>query len=289
MITKKADLHCHSIYSDGGDTPEQITEKAEKNNIEILALTDHDNIDGSKKIVAIPNKKVYRYSGVELTAKATKGRKHILGINIDLENPELNSRLKEMREASIYNIFLYIDLLKKDHGIYIPQTKIDELLNLKGNIGRPQLALILIDLGYCKTVEEAFQMYLIDVYEKVRSVKKGLTTEEAVSLIVNARGVASLAHPSTLKMNREELKKELIYLKSLGLSCIEAYHSNEPEEARAYYLELAQELDLMISGGTDYHGIAVKPDIELGAGRNNNTIITASQLTLTKNIKSRYM
>lgn len=289
MITKKADLHSHSIYSDGSDSPEQIVRRAEKNKIGIIALTDHDNIDGSKEIVRVKSNNVYIYSGVELTAKATKGRRHIIGINIDLENSELNSTLKEMRDASIYNMLLYIDLLKKDHGIFIPQFKIDQLLNLKGNIGRPQLALILIDLGYCKTVEEAFNKYLIDVYEKVRAVKKGLTKEEAISLIVNAGGIASLAHPSTLKMTKEELKKELIYLKSLGLSCIEAYHSNEPAEARAYYLELAQELDLMISGGTDYHGFAVKPDIELGSGRNNNTIIEASQLTLIKNVKSRYM
>lgn len=289
MITKKADLHSHSIYSDGSDSPEQIVRRAEKNKIGIIALTDHDNIDGSKEIVRVKSNDVYIYSGVELTAKATKGRRHIIGINIDLENSELNTTLKEMRDASIYNMLLYIDLLKKDHGIFIPQFKIDQLLNLKGNIGRPQLALILIDLGYCKTVEEAFNKYLIDVYEKVRAVKKGLTKEEAISLIVNAGGIASLAHPSTLKMTKEELKKELIYLKSLGLSCIEAYHSNEPAEARAYYLELAQELDLMISGGTDYHGFAVKPDIELGSGRNNNTIIEASQLTLIKNVKSRYM
>lgn len=289
MITKKADLHSHSIYSDGSDSPEQIVRRAEKNNIGVIALTDHDNIDGSKEIVKIKSKSVYIYSGVELTAKATKGRQHILGINVDLENPELNSTLKEMRDNSIYNMLLYIDLLKKDHGIFIPQFKIDQLLNLKGNIGRPQLALILIDLGYCKTVEEAFNKYLIDVYEKVRSVKKGLTKEEAVSLIVNAGGVASLAHPNTLKMTKEELRKELLYLKSLGLSCIEAYHSNEPEEARAYYLELAKELDLMISGGTDYHGFEVKPDIELGSGRNNNTILEESQLTLIKNVKSRYM
>ena len=289
MITKKADLHSHSIYSDGSDSPEQIVRRAEKNKIGIIALTDHDNIDGSKEIVRVKSNNVYIYSGVELTAKATKGRRHIIGIDIDLENSELNSTLKEMRDASIYNMLLYIDLLKKDHGIFIPQFKIDQLLNLKGNIGRPQLALILIDLGYCKTVEEAFNKYLIDVYEKVRAVKKGLTKEEAISLIVNAGGIASLAHPSTLKMTKEELKKELIYLKSLGLSCIEAYHSNEPAEARAYYLELAQELDLMISGGTDYHGFAVKPDIELGSGRNNNTIIEASQLTLIKNVKSRYM
>lgn len=289
MEVKRVDLHSHSIYSDGSDSPDKIIQESEKNGVDIIALTDHDNIDGSKELIRCNNKRRYVYSGVELTAKATKGRMHIVGLNIDLDNIELNDTLKEMKEASIYNIFLYIELLKKDHNIIIPNQMIDNLIKLKGNIGRPQLALILIELGYCKTVEEAFNKYLIDVYEKVRATKKGLTKEEAVSLIVNAGGIASLAHPSTLKMTREELRKELLYLKSLGLSCIEAYHSNETEESRKFYIELANELNFLISGGTDYHGHTVKPDIDLGYGRNNNTIITSEQITLVKNIKSRYM
>jgi predicted metal-dependent phosphoesterase TrpH len=127
------------------------------------------------------------------------------------------------------------------------------------------------------------------VYEKVRAIKKGLTKEEAVSLIVEAGGIATLAHPGSLKMDNEELKKELLYLKQLGLKCIEVYHSNNPQEMRNYYLQLAQEYDLLISGGTDYHGHEIKPDIEIGYGRNNNVLIVENQLSLVKNIKSRYM
>ena len=288
-MKKRVDLHSHSIYSDGSKKPKEVANEAKQNNIGILALTDHDNIDGSKELIALHDPEIYVYSGVELTAKADKGRMHILGFNFDLENHELNTTLKEMHEASIYNILLYVELLKKDYGIFIPQDKIDWLVNLKGNVGRPQLALILIQLGYVKNVEEAFNKYLIAVYEKVRHIKKGLTKEEAIPLIVNAGGVASLAHPSTLKMDRTELRKELLYLKELGLRCIEAIHSNETPESRKFYLELAKELELMISGGTDYHGHEIKPDIDLGYGRNNNVTIYESDLSLVKNIKSRYM
>lgn len=289
MEKRYVDLHTHSVYSDGSKEPREVILEAKKNNVGILALTDHDNIEGSKELITLKDKDIYLYSGVELTANVSKGRMHILGYNIDLDNINLNKRLKEMHEASIYNIMLYIELLKKDFNICIPQDKLNWLLNLKGNVGRPQLSLILIEMGYCKTVQEAFDKYLISVFEKVRAIKKGLTKEEAVSLIVESDGIASLAHPGTLKMEPNELRQELLYLKSLGLRCIEVFHSNTPPEMRSFYLDLAKELDLLVSGGTDYHGHEIKPDIDIGYGRNNNTRIEAQNLSLVKNIKSRYM
>ena len=89
-MEKRVDLHTHSIYSDGSKTPKEVSEEAKSNNVGILALTDHDNIDGSKELIALHDPEIYAYSGVELTAKVAKGRLHILGYNIDLENPELN-------------------------------------------------------------------------------------------------------------------------------------------------------------------------------------------------------
>lgn len=289
MEKRYVDLHTHSVYSDGSQEPLQVLNEAKKNNVNILAITDHDNIEGSKELIFQSPKDIYLYSGVELTANVSKGRMHILGYNIDLDNENLNKRLKDMREASIYNIMLYIELLKKDFNIYIPQERTEWLLNLKGNIGRPQLSLILIEMGYCKTVQEAFDKYLISVFEKVRAIKKGLTKEEAVSLIVESGGIATLAHPGTLKLQPEELKKELQYLKELGLRGIEVFHSNTPQEMREFYLKLAKDYNLLISGGTDYHGHEIKPDIDIGYGRNNNVRIEEQSLSLVKNIKSRYM
>ena len=162
-------------------------------------------------------------------------------------------------------------------------------MQIKGNVGRPQLALILIKLGYCTEVEEAFQKYLKAAYEKVRKIKKGLIKEECVDLILKSGGVVSLAHPSSLKMDNRELESEIAYLKSLGMQSIEVIHINNNIEQRIFYHELAKKYDLLESGGTDYHGYQVKPDIKMGTGRNGNVDIRENSLTLTKNIKSRYM
>ncbi len=282
------DLHTHSIYSDGSDTPKEIIKKAKVKNINCLAITDHDNLAGAKELVRMVHDSMDIYSGVELTAKVSKGRMHILGYNIDLENEEINRALNEQKEASIYNILLYVEILRKDFDLYLPNDEIDKIVNAKGNVGRPQLALLLVKLGYAVDVEEAFQKYLIHAYERVRKVKKGLTKEECIELINDALGVAVLAHPNSLKLQLQELKEEIHYLKSVGLKGVETIHSNLSEQERIAYHEIALGEGLLESGGTDYHGYSVKPDIELGTGRNNNVFIPVDSLTLTKKVKSRY-
>lgn len=286
---KKVDMHMHSIHSDGTHEPLELLEIAKKKNVAIMALTDHDNIEGSKELVKYNDKDISIYSGVELTAKVPKGRMHILGYNIDLDNPDLNQTLKEMKEASIYNLLLYIEIIKKDFGIILPQAEIDNLINSKSNIGRPQLARILLKYGYCKSINEAFDAYLSHAYEKVRKIKRGLTKEEAIDLINASGGVASLAHPSSLCMDNEELFAEIKYLKSIGLSSIEVIHINNNPLQRKYYHELAKYFDLLESGGTDFHGLEVKPDVEMVTGRNFNVDINENTLSLTKKIKNRYI
>lgn len=289
MEVKRTDLHMHSTYSDGCCTPQELLEMAKKEGVSTMAITDHDNIEGSKKLMQYRDEGIYLYSGVELTAKVDKGRMHILGYNIDLENEYLNKKLREVEEASIYNMMLYFELLKKDYGIVISQEEIDNLLIKEGNVGRPQIAILLVKNGYCNNIDEAFERYLVDIYNKVRKIKKGLTKEECINLILQAGGVASLAHPSSLKMDKEELEKEIAYLHSLGMESIEIQHINNSEDERDYYRYLASKYNLLESGGTDYHGILVKPDVFIGTGRNGNVDIMDGTLSLTKKYKSRYM
>lgn len=289
MINNKNDLHMHSIYSDGSNTPEELIERSIKQNTTKIALTDHDNIEGSKEIIKINKGRLYIYSGVELTIKASKGRFHLVGVNIDLENEQLNKELRTLKEDGLYNVMLYIEILKKDFNIFIPQQEIEALYKIPGNVGRPQLALLLIKLGYCKNIEECFQKYLIHAYDKVRTVKRGITAEQGIELITNAGGVPIIAHPNSLKLAYQELKDYIIYLKTVGLQGLETEHPNLSMEERYVYHEFCKELDLLESGGTDYHGIDIKPDIEIGSGRNGNIYIPDNSLSLTKQIKSRYM
>lgn len=282
----KIDLHSHSTHSDGTLTPSELLNLAKNNNIEVLAITDHDDIEGSKKLVESNHQGITVYSGVELNAKVDKGQMHILGYNIDLYDKKLNERLRELKEHSKSNILLYVEQLKNDYNIILPEEDINNLLNREGNIGRPQLALILIKYGHVKTVQEAFDKYLKD--DKVRKIKFWIEKEECINLINNAGGIAVLAHPFTLKLTNEELKEEIRQLVNLGLKGIEIIHSNSNEEQREYYKELAKEFNLITTGGTDFHGEEVKPNIELGSGINGNVKVTEEIITLPKTITSRY-
>ena len=119
-------------------------------------------------------------------------------------------------------------------------------------------------------------------------MKMWIDKEECIKLINDAGGIAVLAHPFTLKLTNEELREEIKYLVSVGLKGIEIVHSRGTEEERKFYRELAKEFNLITTGGTDYHGPEVKPNIELGTGINNNVCLTAEDITFTNLIESRY-
>lgn len=282
----KVDLHTHSIHSDGMLAPEELLNLAKSKGLKYFAITDHDDIEGSKKLINLHPSSINIYSGVELNAKVDKGQMHILGYNFDLYNESLNRTLKELKENSIETIKLYIKQLEEDYNIYLPEEEINQLLAKEGRIGRPQLALIMIKYGYVKDVNEAFDEYLQDT--KVRHLKKSITAEECINIITNAGGIASLAHPWSLELTNEELRSEVSYLKSLGLGAIEVYHSKTSKEQSEFYHNLAIEFNLLETGGTDFHGFEVKPDIELGSGIKNNVNINEDDLSLVLKIKSRY-
>lgn len=280
------DLHSHSTHSDGTLTPSELLILAKEKGIEYFAITDHDDIEGSKKLIESKHDGITVYSGVELNAKVDKGQMHILGYNIDLYNEELNNRLKELKENSKHNIMLYVKQLKEDFNIELPQKDIDEILNREGNIGRPLLALLLIKYGYVSTVAEAFEKYLRD--DKVRNHKMWITKEECINLILNAGGIPVLAHPFTLKLTDKELHEEIKTLVGLGLKGIEIVHSNSNEEQREYYKQLAKEFNLITTGGTDYHGKEVKPNIELGTGIKGNVKLFKETISIIDIIETRY-
>lgn len=282
------DLHTHSIYSDGINTPYELLQMAYDKHLKYLALTDHDFIEGSKELVKLPHNNITIYSGVEMNAKVSKGQMHILGYNIDLDNQELNDTLLELRNISHQTIHRYLDILEKEFNITFSKEDLTNLFASKGNIGRPEVGKLLIKDGYVKDMDEAFDKYLNYVYECVRATKKTLTKEEIINLINNAGGIPVLAHPWSLRLTDEELHDEVSYLVSIGLKGLETIHSDDSEEQRRFYKKLAHEFNLIETGGTDYHGPSVKPDIELGSGINNNVDINEDDITLTKLIKSRY-
>ena len=284
-MNKLIDMHTHTNYSDGEYSPKELIEKAKIAGINTLAITDHDTLEGLKNIPKnIKGIKVI--PGIELTAKVPKGRMHILGYNIDINNKELNDQMSFLKTKSINSVISLIEQLKKDYKIYFTYEEIKELVNYNHNLGRPDLARLLIRKGYVKTVQEAFDKYLIKAYDKTRKVNKNLTYKECIQLITNSGGIPVLAHPHSLELDNEKLEKLIRKMIKLGLRGIEVYHSKNTKEEEKFYLELAYKYNLLISGGTDYHGPNTKPDIFLGIGKNNIHIEKLSILDEIKKTKN---
>lgn len=286
---KIIDLHTHTNYSDGQLHPYQLIDLAIKKRIGILGITDHNTIDGIKAVnkdnSLIVDSGIQIIPGIELSAKVQKGRMHILGYDIDINNHNLNNKMDELKDNSINSVLSIMEQIKRDYGIIFRYKDIKELVNSNHNIGRVDLAKLCIKYGYAKSVKEAFDKYLIDAHNKTRTTRKGLQYEECIELILKSNGIPVLAHPKSLQLSEKEF---LILLKELinnGLKGIEVYHSSHTKEEMNYYLEIANKYNLLISGGSDYHGKSVKPDIELGTGKNHN--IKIKSLSLIEEIKNR--
>lgn len=271
---KTIDMHTHTNYSDGDLSPEKLIRLAIDKRIGTLAITDHDTIEGIKKVNRneniIVDSGIEIINGIELSAKTDKGRMHILGYDIDLKNKALNKKMIDLKDNSINSVLSIMEQIKRDYGIRFGYDDIKELVNANHNLGRPDLAKLCVKYGYATSSQDAFDKYLIDAYNKTRQTSKGLQYQECLELIKNSGGIPVLAHPKSLELSEKEfliLLKEMI---SCGLKGIEVYHSSHSKEEMNYYLKIANKYGLLISGGSDFHGKTVKPDIELGTGKDNN-------------------
>lgn len=265
---KYIDLHTHTNYSDGELSPEELIKLAISNNIGTISITDHDTINGIKTVDKnasyITESGIQIINGIELSVKRDAGRMHILGYGIDLENEALNQKMSFLRDNSVNSVLSIMEQIKRDYGIRFTYEDIKNLINANHNLGRPDLAKLCIKYGYATSVSEAFDKYLIDAYNKTRTSRKGLTYQECIELIKNSGGKVILAHPKSLELSELDFLKLLREMISNGLDGIEVYHSSHSQEEIKYYKNIADKYNLLISGGSDFHGESVKPGIELG-------------------------
>lgn len=259
------DMHTHTSLSDGEISPNDLIRMAINSGIKTLSITDHDNVNAYSLINYEEFKdKIELFTGIELSAKVSKGRLHILGYDVAVNDQEFINHTLEIRRNNFYSMIALLNQLRLDFGIAFSCDEICDIFNAPHNIGRPDVAKLLVKHGYCKTSQETFGAYLNHSYDKVRDKNITKSSKECIEIILNAGGVPVLAHPNQLELTNEELKKFVGELKSYGLVGIEAYHSGHSLEETAYYLYLAKYYDLLISGGSDYHGPVLKPDVELG-------------------------
>lgn len=258
-----ADLHTHSTASDGQYSPEDLVRRAKERGLEILALTDHDTLAGVEAAARAGEALgLWVLRGIELGA-AEYENLHILGYGISSEAPmltELCGKFKAGRDERSFRILDYL----REKGFALTLEEVEELA--KGNIvGRPHFAQAMVRRGYVRSNREAFDLWLDteDYHQKVKRFK--VPAKNCLEAIHLAGGKASLAHPYQVGLEDEALEELVAQLKEDGLDAIECYYPKHTQEQTEFYLYLAEKYDLHITGGSDFHGERVKPDVQLAA------------------------
>lgn len=256
------DLHTHSTASDGSLTPTELVDLAAEKGLRAIALTDHDTVAGVEEAVRRGKTVgVHVIPGLELGAKQNGYKEiHILGYYIRHEHPPLLARLDWLRARRIERGRQMVARLA-ELGVAIAFERVAELAR-GGGIGRPHVALALVEAGHVETIPEAFQRYL-NPGQPAYVEKQRLSPREAIELIQTADGIPVLAHPATLGLEQEKLEGLISELCEWGLRGIEAYWSRHNAEQIEFCKRLAAQFDLAVTGGSDFHG-AAKPGIELG-------------------------
>ncbi len=235
-----------------------------------IAITDHDTLDGVKEALhsGIPSSLAF-LTGIEISASPPPpfrcpGSFHILGYGIRPDDPLLNQTLFQLQDARRNRNPRIIERLNS-LGMNMSLEEIRQFAG-DGLLGRPHIARLMVKKGFASSIDDAFDRFLgkgkPGYVDKFR-----IDTPQAISLITGAGGLPVLAHPYLLKLaNEKEMEDLLILMKSMGLRGVEVFYPDHTPEYTASLLHLAQKLDLLITGGTDYHG-NLKPEILLGSGR----------------------
>lgn len=258
----KADLHIHSYFSDGKMSPEEILYLAKSKNLSGLSITDHDSIEAySAKLFDLAKSlKLKLVPGVEISSELSGETVHILGYNFDVNSFEFKNFLNEIQ---IKRKLRNTEIIKKlnENGIKITEEELDQLAHArniaKTTVGRLHIAQLLFEKGYAASIQKAFDDYIEDdgpCY--VRGFK--FLPDRVIDEIHKAKGKAVLAHPNLVK-SRPVIEKLL----KCDFDGIEAYYGNLLANYEKKWIKLAEEHDLLITGGSDFHG-DVKPYISLG-------------------------
>jgi len=267
------DLHSHTTASDGSLTPAELVALAKRSDLAALAITDHDTFAGYEQ--ALPHARAAGLDlvrGIELNSRLALGADagvlyaHMLGYFPDREpSAAFTSWLAHERDdRRDRNRRLVEALQNRDVEITLDEVE----ARGRSLAGRTHFAHILVAKGYADSTEEAFREYLGETAPSYVE-RQSLPTAAVARMIREGGGVPAVAHPIRLRLPRDRERTVLMELKEAGLLGLEVYHSDHPPEAQAYYRQLAEELDLVPTGGSDFHG-APKPNVALGTGLRGN-------------------
>jgi predicted metal-dependent phosphoesterase TrpH len=266
------DLHTHTDESDGTFTPSELIDAAVALELEALGICDHDTFAGYDQAEPLAQEaRLDLICGIELSTKwrltpESNGRSiHMLGYFLDAPpTAEFRGWLEAIRAARRDRNRRLADRLQS-LGIDVTLAEVERLG--RSLAGRPHFARLLVEKGYVRTIQEAFDRYLAESGQAYVE-RDEPSLDEGIAKILEAGGLASLAHPVRLTNHRPVLEKAVADMCDMGLRAIEVYHSDHAPEDVEFFTKLASRYGLSITGGTDFHG-ANKPGLALGTGYGN--------------------
>jgi len=252
-LSSAIDLHIHSTFSDGMLKPAEVVDLAESQGLKAVAITDHDTAAGTDEAMQRGSQKgIEVIAGIEISSWHGDTSMHILGYRFRHEDKKFNSRLQLLQDGRESRNARIIENLNK-LGI---RVGLSELLQYSeyGQTGRPHIARLLVDKGVTKTIDLAFKYYLrrgaAAYAERFR-----FSAHDAIAMIREAGGIAVLAHPSSLDPTLRSIPLLLKDICKMGLEGIEVYYPSHSPKAVKALLEMADDMGLLITGGSDFHGM----------------------------------
>lgn len=256
------DLHSHSRYSDGSDSPTEIVTMAKSLGLSAIALTDHDLLDGIDEAAEVAGTAIELVPGTELSVQWEGKGMHLLAYWVGPDSP-LAGRLDGIQRGRVTRNHEMVEALV-GLGIDISMEELEEEAGV-GVIGRPHFAAILVRKKAADNMGDAFDRYLATGRPAYRA-RSRIDAAEAIELARESEAVTVVAHPHTLANGADEFGHLLPKFAQLGAVGVECYCVDYPQYLRENMAAAAEELGLVATGGSDYHG-TYKPGIALGSGK----------------------
>lgn len=270
------DLHIHTVYSDGTDTPETLINNLRKFNIHTFAVSDHDTVDGCRAFLSLAAENMRMICSVEFSCKTSFKKCHILGHGIDINHPAIIEAVNTGKKLRDDKLYTRLEHLKSRHGIVFSDSDIDSL-KANNSVGKPHIARILVREKYADSINDAINKFLT-----FREINDKLDSQFAIDAIIAGGGIPIWAHPlggeGEKRLANDEFERQLSLLVNSGIQGIECYYSRYCKDKIDFLKKAAAEYSLCISGGSDYHGS--NKDINLGQLSCDGTTASITDLTV---------
>jgi predicted metal-dependent phosphoesterase TrpH len=249
--TTLVDLHLHTTASDGRCAPAELVDRAARAGLSVMSVTDHDTTAAAAAVrAAAGTRGIHTINGIEITAVDEQRDVHVLGYLFDPADAALGAFLREQRAARAARVEAIGARLAALGAPIDVRPLLSETSGHGRSIGRPQVARAMLSAGHVSSVQEAFDRYL--AYGQPGFVPREGTSPAAVIAVIHAAGgIASLAHPGKRGL---ESRGQVRALAEVGLDAVEAFHPDHDAAAVVEYRQLARDLGLLVTGGSDFHG-----------------------------------